>query len=446
MDSSDIEISQKFSLGGLVRFTAPSVAMLAAVSLFTMVDGVFIARYVGSDALAALNLVLPLDYLTYGLALMLGSGGSAIIGRKLGEGKVLEARRNFALITLTALAIGLAVTGVVLVWYRPIARALGVPERLMGLCADYGLTLACFCPFEILSVMNDQLFLTAGKPRHALRLTLFCGSLNAALDYLFIVRMGMGLTGAALGTGISRLIGGTFPVLHFTFTKGALRYARPRLDWHVVAHTLTNGSSEMVTNLAGAVTTFLFNVTILRIAGEDGVAAVSIILYAQYLFNSAFFGFASGVAPVFSYHYGRRDTDYLKKLFRRSLCVVAFGTAAVMGVIALSAAQVVAVFAPEGSRVFSLTHHGIFIFLWGFCFSGLNIFASALFSAFSNGAVSALISFLRTLLFISGAVLVLPAFFGLDGLWLAVPAAELLSALVALPLMLHYGRRTYFYI
>lgn len=442
----EIQISKKFTLPGLLRFSIPAIVMLILSSVYTTVDGIFVSRFVGSDALSALNIVLPLEYFVYGVAVMFASGGTAVIGRKLGEGKLEEAKDNFTLITLAAVCLGILLTLTVQLGFTSIVRMLGASDRLLPLCEAYGSVLFAFIVLHIVQVMYNTFFVTAGKPTLALSVTVICGLMNICLDYLFIVVFRMGIAGAAWGTVISRAFGGIFPLVYFLADRKGLCYVRPHMDVPMLLRSMANGSSEMVANLAMAVTTFLFNVSMMRMAGEDGVAAVSIILYAQYIFTAIFFGFSTGAAPVISYNYGSGDTKYLKKLFRYCLWIIGGSTLLMIGTVLLTAQPLIAVFAEKGSSVYVLTYHGYLIFIWNFVFAGYNIFASALFSAFSNGLVSAVISFLRTLVFIVIAVLTLPVFWGIDGLWLAVPIAEALTFVVAVFCLIRYGKHTYHYL
>lgn len=442
----EIQISKKFTLPGLLRFSIPAIVMLILSSVYTTVDGIFVSRFVGSDALSALNIVLPLEYFVYGVAVMFASGGTAVIGRKLGEGKLEEAKDNFTLITLAAVCLGILLTLTVQLGFTSIVRMLGASDRLLPFCGAYGSVLFAFIVLHIVQVMYNTFFVTAGKPTLALSVTVICGLMNICLDYLFIVVFRMGIAGAAWGTVISRAFGGIFPLVYFLADRKGLCYVRPHMDVPMLLRSMANGSSEMVANLAMAVTTFLFNVSMMRMAGEDGVAAVSIILYAQYIFTAIFFGFSTGAAPVISYNYGSGDTKYLKKLFRYCLWIIGGSTLLMIGTVLLTAQPLIAVFAEKGSSVYVLTYHGYLIFIWNFVFAGYNIFASALFSAFSNGLVSAVISFLRTLVFIVIAVLTLPVFWGIDGLWLAVPIAEALTFVVAVFCLIRYGKHTYHYL
>lgn len=433
-------ISTKFSLAGLVKFSIPAICMLILTSIYTSVDGVFVSRFVGSDALSAINIVLPLENIMCGIAIMFGSGGSAIIGQRLGEKKQKKANESFALVTEAAVVMGLIFTAVVFLFMTPIMRFLGASDRLLPYCLDYGRIIYAFAVPYILQIMFNTLFITAGKPRLALTVSVISGVMNLLLDYLLIVVLGMGIEGAAWGTAISRLFGGAFPVIYFFREKEGLHFIKPRLDWHVISITIGNGSSELVSQTASGVTTLLFNVTMMRFMGEEGVAALTILLYAQFIFNAAYMGFSNSAAPVISYNHGSGDTEYLKKLIRLCLTVIAGSTALMLVGSLLLLKPLLTLFIPQGGTVYELAHRGYLIFMWNFLFSGINIFASAMFSALLNGKISALISFLRTFVFIIGALLLLPGILGVDGIWLAIPVAEGLASLAAVPLMVRYGK------
>ena len=439
-------ISQKFTLTSLFRFSLPSILLLILTSLYTAVDVVFVSRFVGSDALSAINILLPLDSIIIGLSIMFGTGGSAIIGFKLGAGREQEAKENFALITITAIVTGAVVTVLFVLFLPSVIPMLGASDRLFPYCTDYGYILVLFAVPYILQVMFNSLFITAGKPNLALAVTAIAGVMNLGLDYLFIVIFKMGISGAAWGTALSRAFGGLFPVIYFMVNKKGLHFCRPKPDWKVIGRTITNGSSEMVSNIASGVTTFLFNITMMKLLGEDGVAAMTIVLYTQFIYSSVYFGFSNSCAPVISYNYGSGNTLHLKKLFRYCLFIIGGSTVLMLGLSFFAARPLIALFTPAETSVFPLAYHGYVIFIWNFLFAGINVFASSLFSAFSNGGISALISFLRTFVFIIGSLMTLPSFLGVDGLWLAVPVAEALTGFIAVPLMLIYGKRTYSYL
>ena len=440
-----ISISRKFTFLSLIKFSLPAIGMLILTSIYTAVDGIFVSRFVGSDALSSINIVLPLDGLMTGAGIMFATGGSAIIGRKLGEGKEQEARENFTLITIAATIAGVIGTLFILMFLSQTMGFLGASERLLPYCTDYGRILFAFAVPYVLQVMFGTLFVTAGKPNLALVVTLICGIMNVVLDYLFIAVWDMGISGAAWGTVISRSFGGIFALIYFAATKDTLRFTGLKWSGRVIWQTISNGSSEMVSNVASGITTFLFNITMMKMIGEDGVAAMTIVLYTQFIYTAIFFGFANSSAPIISFNYGSKDIVYLKKVFRYSMGIIGGSTLIMLLCSILFAKPLLMLFTTPESSVYRLAYHGYLIFIWNFIFAGFNIFASSLFSALSNGLVSAGISFLRTFVFMVGAILILPQFIGINGIWLAVPAAEFLTCIIAIVLTVRYGRKQYHY-
>ena len=371
-----------------------------------------------------------------GIAIMFGTGGSAIIGRKLGEKKWAEANENFSLVTISAIVTGSLFTLITIFFMMPILQFFGASDRLMPYCIDYGRIIYAFAVPYILQVMFNTLFITAGKPDLALAVSVISGLMNIFLDYVFIVPLKMGIGGAALGTAVSRLFGGAFPIVYFLKKSENLHFEKPKLDWNVIGNSMGNGSSEMVSQIAAGITTLLFNISMMRLMCEEGVAALTIVLYAQFIFNAAYMGFSNSAAPIISFNYGSKDIVYLKKLFRH--CIMIIGGSTVLMIVSslVLVRPLLALFIPQGGLVYDLAYRGYMVFVWNFLFSGFNIFASALFSALSNGKISVLISFLRTFVFIIGEILFLPILWGVDGIWLAIPVAEFLACVITTPLLL----------
>lgn len=440
------EISHEFTPFQLFSFSLPAIIMLLVSSLYTAVDGIFIARYVGSDALSAINIMLPIDTLSYAVSIMFGTGASAIVGRKLGQGKKQEARENFTLVTLVALLTGIVLSVVLTAFFEPLVMRLGATERLMGYCMQYGYILFGGSVFTVIQVMYQALFITAGKSRLAMLLTTASGVMNLVLDYVLIVPLQMGMAGAAWGTVAGRILGGVFPLIYFMKDRGMLAFSRPRWDGMVLLKTIGNGSSEMVSNLAIGVTTLLFNLAMIEIAGEDGVAAMTIVLYTQFVYTAVYLGFSTSAAPVISFHYGKENWQYLRKLFRSSIGIISVSTVCMLVASIVFAKPLISLFTSPQTAVYKMAYSGYMLFIWNFLFAGFNIFSSALFTAFSNGAVSAFISFLRTLVFVVGAILLLPTLIGLNGIWLSIPTAEFLTFLVAVVVMKKYGDVPYHYL
>ena len=440
------ELSRDFSLPDLLKFTFPTVAMLIFVATYTIIDGMFVSRYVeeGTRALSAINIVFPLINVITGIGIMLGTGGSAIIGRRMGEGRNEDARSNFSLIIVFGVMISILLSAISLIFIEPLSRFLGADDLLLPYCMDYARILIAFYPISVVQIIFQTFFVTAGKPKLGLGLNLLSGLANIFFDYLFIVVFDMGIAGAAWGTVCSFVIGGIPPLFYFAKPRGILYFVKPKWDGSVIGQTLINGSSEMVTSSAMAITTFLFNITMMRMMGEIGVAAITIILYAQFLFSSAYMGFSNGVAPIFSYTYGSRNSTRMRKLFRMCLGTILVSSIVMLGVSYLCAVPTIAFFTPTDATTYNLTLEGYHIFAWNFLFAGINIFASSFFTALSNGLISALLSFLRTFVLVTSCILILPQVWGLNGIWLAIPVAEGLTVILA-TILLYLFRNKYQY-
>ena len=441
MEKTHNGIAQEFNLISLLRFVAPTVVMLVFMSLYQMVDAVFVSKFVGENALSALNIVYPFPSIVIAVSIMLATGGSAIIARNMGEGKEKEAKENFSFIVLVGAVIGVAIATVGILFIEPLIYMLGATPSLYDYCYEYLFILVLSVPLSVFQMLFQSFFVTAGKPHLGLTLTVLGGVSNIVLDYVFIVLCGFGVSGAALATSIGYSIPGLFGLIYFAVSrKGTLYFVKPVFRWGVLFKCCINGSSEMVNNLAVAVTTFLFNVLMLKYAGEAGVAAITIVLYAQFLMTSAFMGFSSGIAPVVSFNYGSGNVRQLKKIFKISVWVITVVSAAVFVIAETCSDVVIMVFTPAGSEVFGLTKYGFAIFSFSFLCTGMNIFASALFTAFSNGKISAILSFLRTFVFLTACLLFLPLFWGVDGIWLAVPVAEVMALFVSVYYLVRFKK------
>lgn len=438
-------IDKDFHFGSLLKFALPTIIMMIFMSLYTIVDGIFISRFVGTDALSAVNIVYPATNIILAVAIMLATGGSAVVARMMGEGDIQKANSNFAMIVFSGIAAGVVIGVVGLLFLDPICRLLGATDQLMSYCRDYLSVLLIFAPASVLQMLFQTFFVTAGRPMLGLWLTIFAGIMNAVLDYVLIVPLGMGVAGAALATSAGYLIPAVAGILYFSRGRAnAMHFVRPRMNWHVLWESCLNGSSEMVTNISTGIITFMFNILMMRFLGKDGVAAITIVLYAQFLLTALYLGFSMGVAPVISFNHGSGNSARLKKIFR--ICTVFIGVSSVI-VYAFSfflSDELIAVFSPVGTAVYSIASSGFSKFAVSFLFAGLNIFASAMFTAFSNGRISAIISFMRTFVFILVGLVVLPRFFQVDGIWLAIPLAELLSFGVSVLYLKKMGK-TYHY-
>lgn len=433
---SENVLDQEWNVSSLLKFAFPTIVMMIFMGLYTIVDTIFVARLVNTDALSAINIVCPVINLTVGLGTMLAAGGNAIVSRKMGEGAEQEAREDFTLLVAVGVAMGMALLAAGLFWMEEIIIFLGASGRLFPYCRDYLTVLVLFIPANILQTLFANFLVTAGRPGLGLGLSVLAGVANIIFDYLFLVPLGMGIRGAALGTGIGYLIPAAAGMVFFMGKRGTLFFVLLRREgtapgWvqasgrmKVAAESCINGSSEMVSQLATALTTYLFNITMMGLAGEDGVAAITIMIYSQFLLNTLFLGYSMGIAPVIGFHYGNKNHARQRRVLRISAGFLAVTSLAVFGFSRTGGEYIAGMFAQKASEVYKLAVHGFGIFSFGFLFCGWNIFASGMFTALSNGKISAALSFLRTFGLLAGSILLLPRLWGIAGVWLAVPAAE----------------------
>ncbi len=425
-------ISKDFKLFSLLRFALPSMVMMVFMSLYTIIDGIFISRLVGSKALSATNIVYPVINILIAVGIMLASGGSAVIARKLGEKKREEARKDFSMIALVSVLFGAAALVVGNISITPLVKLLGATPLIQEYCEIYLSILLYFAPACMLQMFFQMFFVTAGKPHIGLTATVLGGMTNAVFDYILMGPLHMGIAGAAIATGLGQMIPAVIGVLYFFWVKGDLRFVKPVLDGKVLKESCFNGSSEMVTNLSNAIVTYLFNIIMLDLMGENGVAAITIVLYGQFLFNALYMGFSMGVAPVFSFNYGRRNKILLKRIYKICMLFIIVSSV-IITLMALGGSElIVSIFTPKSSETFAIAAGGFFLFSFNYLFAGMNIFASGVFTAFSDGKVSAIISFLRTFGLLVGCIVLLPRMIGENGVWLSVPIAEALTIFVSI--------------
>lgn len=426
-----IQLSDHFTTGKLLRFTLPSIAMMIFTSIYGVVDGLFVSNFVGKAPFTAINLIYPLLQILGALGFMLGSGGTAIVAKTLGEGESRKANRYFSMLVYLGMAAGAVLTVLGQLALPSVAVLLGAQGEVLQCCILYGRITLCALPFFMLQCMFQSLFVTAEKSGLGLGVTVAAGVTNMILDALFIAGFRWGLAGAALATALSQAVGAVIPLLYFARPNTSLlRLGRTRFYGRVLLKACTNGSSELVSNISASVVTMLYNFQLLRFAGEDGVAAFGVIMYVSFIFAAVFFGYSMGIAPPVSYHYGAGNQAELRNLLRKSLRLLACA-GLVMAAAAFAASNLLAgTFVGYDQSLLELTAHGLRIYALGFVTAGISIFGSGFFTALNNGPVSAIISFLRTLVFQTSAVIVLPALFGLEGIWWSVVAAELLSVLL----------------
>ncbi len=437
---NDNLLNQDWTPASLLRFAFPTIAMMIFMGLYTVVDTIFVAQFVNTDALSSINIVCPVINFTVGLGTMLATGGNAIISRKMGAGDTQEAKEIFTLLVIVGAALGVILLLGGTIWSNDIIYALGASGRLFPYCKDYLMLLFLFLPANMLQTLFSNLFVTAGKPELGFGLSILSGAANIVLDYLFIVPCGLGIRGAALGTGFGYLIPTAVGLACFTRSKGALCFTKPRWNWTVIAESCWNGSSEMVGQLASAITTFLFNREMMKLLGEDGVGAITILIYSQFLLNTLYIGFSMGVAPIVGFCYGNKNHAQQKNVFSICIQFIAVASGITFLLSLFGSPHIVELFAGKNTKVYEIAAEGFSVFSYSFLFCGLNIFTSAMFTALSNGKVSALLSFFRTFVLLGGGILLLPRFWGLAGLWLAAPLAEGIIFLASIACLLCYQK------
>lgn len=425
-------LDRKISTPALLKFAAPTIFSMLLMEIFGIVDGLFVVRLIGTDALSAVNITFPIILMSIALGMMFSSGGSALVARRLGQKREREARRNFSLIAVSAFVCGAVLAVLGLTFLKPLLYFLGTNDALFDLCHEYAYTALLFMPITIFSCVFFMFYIARGKAALGMAITASAGLINVILDYVFIAVLDMGLFGAALATGIGYSVSGLMGLLYFAFNRrGSLYLEKPKWNWFVLSKACTNGASEMVSNVSVCIVTVLLNNIVMRLAGSDGVAAITVVLYMQTSLMSVCFGYSMGISPLISYNYGKRETARLKRTFSISLKLIGLVSAGVFAFCNLATAGLVGLFVDKGTHVFEMAYGGLRLFSFTFLCMGLNVFASALFTALSNGKVSAILSFCRTLVFVVGFLLILPRYWQMTGVWSATPLAEALSCLLS---------------
>ncbi len=421
---------ENFKLSEILKLVTPTIFMMVFLSLYTMVDGAFVAKFVNTNALSAINIAFPYINFLLGISIMLSSGGCALVMKKLGEGKTDEAKKDFTLIIIFAFVLSIFISILSFIFIDTLLKILHAEGNLYTYAKDYLFCIIIFAMPTILKSIVEQFLIAINKPITALILTLSGGILNIALDYIFIVPFGLGIKGAAIATGFGYAIPAIIGLCFFIKKSNMLHFKLPSKDFKVILNSCYNGSSEMVTQLSSGIVTFLFNVAMLKYVGEDGVASITIVLYIQFLVTAVFLGYSMGIAPKISFFYGNKDENMTKGIIYFSLKFIAIVSIIIYIAIFIFSPILVSFFAEKNTNVFNITISGLKIFSFSFLIVGFNIFTSAMFTAFSNGKISAIISFLKTLIFESGFIIFLPFILDITGIWLAVPIAELFAILV----------------
>lgn len=428
-----IQLSDHFNYSRLLKFVLPSILMMICTSIYGVVDGLFVSNFVGKAPFAAVNLIMPFLMALVTIGFMVGTGGSAIVAKTLGEGKKDKANEYFTMLICLIIILGIVVSIVGLLFVRPITIALGAEGELIEYCVTYGRILLISTPIFMLQMAFQSFFVTAEKPTLSLKISIAAGITNMILDFVFIVVFQWGLVGAALATALGEVVGGITPLIYF-FRKNSslLQFSKFKWNIKIIKNTCTNGSSEMMTNLSMSVVNILYNYQLIKLAGENGISAYGVIMYVNLVFNAIFIGYSIGSAPIISYHYGAANHSELKNLFQRSLKLITIFSLIMMLLSELIALPLTKIFVGYDAELLEMTCNGFRLYAISFVVSGFNIFSSGFFTALNNGVISAFISFMRTLVFQISAVIVLPYFIGLNGIWLAIVFAEVLALLVSI--------------
>lgn len=428
----NIQLSEHFTYGKLLKFTFPSIVMMVFTSIYGVVDGVFVSNFAGSESFAAVNLIMPFLMILGAIGFMLGTGGSALVAFILGTGDGQKANRVFSLMVYVLIVLGgIFMVGGIL-FMEPMARLLGADEAMLPVCVQYGrIVMLGLIPFMLQNTFQSFL-VTAERPHFGLYITIAAGVTNMALDALFVGVFRWGVAGAAAATVISQIVGGVIPLVYFICpNKSKLRLGKTKMDFRMLGKAAANGSSEFMTNVSMSLVNMLYNWQLMRLIGAQGVAVFGIIMYVSFIFAAIFIGYSMGSAPVIGFHYGAGNKEELKGLFRKSLWILLVFSVVLTGLAMMLAKPLAMIFVAYDAELLELTKRALTIYSLAFLMSGFNIFASSFFTALNDGLTSALISFGRTLMFQVGSVLLLPLIFDVDGIWAAVILAEGLALILS---------------
>ncbi len=439
-----IELAGTWGYRRLIRSSLPSILMMLTISAYSIADGLFVSNYTGTTPFAALNLIWPAIMITGATGLMFGTGGSALVAMILGQGDKVRACRTFSMIIKTLFLTGIVLTILFMIFIRPICRVLGADEQMIDYCVIYGRIVLTAMPFYMTQMAFQSLYMTAEIPQLGTKLSIICGLTNIALDALFIVVFGWGLVGAAIATAAGMAVGGLYPLYYFSSkkrNKTHLKFVRTKTVGSIIGRVCTNGLSEYVGNISLSIVSMCYNLQLMRLIGQDGVAVYAILMYIGFVYASAFIGFNIAVSPVISYNYGAQNHSELKNLLRKSL-VLMFVVGTLLTILSEVMSNTMAgLFVSYDTQLKALTAHAIRLYMLSFMIFGLNMFVSAFFTALNNGLVSAAAAFTRTLVFELGAIFILPLFLDLDGVWLAVDLADVLALIMSVILLASLRRR-----
>ncbi|WP_343002425.1 MATE family efflux transporter [Intestinibacter bartlettii] len=433
-----IQLSEHFTYKKILRFALPSIVMMVFTSIYGVVDGTFVSNFVGKTPFAAVNLVWPFLMILGAFGFMIGTGGSALVAKTLGENKKEDANRYFTMLITLVVILGVLLTIIGLIVLRPLSSALGASGQMLEDCVTYGRTLMIFNTAFMLQSVFQSLFITAEKPRLGLIMTVAAGLTNMVLDALFIAVFKWGLVGAALASGLSQCIGGILPLIYFLSSKNdtPLKFVKTKMEGKVLLKACANGASELMTTVSSSLVSMLYNFQLMRLAGQNGIAAYGAVMYVEFAFIAVFIGYSIGTAPIVSYHYGSENHNEVKNMLQKSFKIMSILGITMMVLAQILASPLAKVFVGYDKQLFDMTVHGFRLFSFYFILAGINIYASSFFTALNNGMISAIISFSRTLGFETLAVIILPIFLQLDGVWLAITVAEICAFVISISFLI----------
>ena len=420
-----IKLSDHFTFGKLFKFTISSILMMIFTSIYSIVDGIFVSNFAGKEPFAAINLIMPIIMLFNGIGFMIGSGGSALIAKFLGEKNTKKANELFSFLIYFTIGLGIILSSVAWFIIPKIAKLMGAEGNVYNYAILYARTLITSTTAFMLQSVFQSFLIAAEKPQLGLFLTLLAGFTNIILDFLFVGIFKWGIVGAALATDISYFVGGIIPLIYFCIVKkSVLKLGKPSWDARALFKTLTNGSSELLTTISSSLVGMLYNIQLLKYSGVDGVAAYGVIMYVGMIFAAIFIGYSMGTAPIISYNYGAENKVELKNIFKKSLFIIGIGSILMFIASESLSGTFSAIFTSYDKNLFELTKKAFKIYSFSFLLCGINIYGSSFFTALNNGLISAIISASRTLCFQVTFILLLPVLFGSNGIWIAAPMAE----------------------
>lgn len=433
----NISLSDHFTYKKLLRFTLPSITMMVFTSIYCVVDGLFVSNFAGKTSFAAINLVMPFIMVLGGIGFMIGTGGTALVSKVLGEGDREKANRYFSMMIMLTTILGVILTVIGIVFIRPVAYFLRATDEMIDNCVIYGRIVIGFTVSFMLQNVFQSFLIAAEKPKLGLIATVAAGVTNMILDALFIAVFKWGVAGAAIATGISQCVGGIFPFIYFICPNTSLlKLVKTKLELRPLINACANGSSELMSNISSSLVSMLYNWQLMNYVGEDGVSAYGVLMYVQFIFIAIYVGYAIGCAPIVGYHYGAQNDSELKNMLKKSTILMG-GSGIVLTALAMAlSAPLSKIFVGYDEGLYSLTMHAFKLFSFSFLLAGFNIFVSSFFTALNNGGISATVSFLRALVFQTASVIILPIFFDIDGIWWAITVAEVFAFIISLTFLI----------